>query len=113
MGKNKTENQKPAKQKAEKKYTRAQAEKALSHGADPEQFTKHPNYHVRRKAWTKQGKPLPGSADEQNKFLATLQGTETPKDAEAVPGFYALIRQRILGEVPRATTETSDSGGAS
>lgn len=80
--------------------TRARAEYELSHGADPENFTKHANCHVRRKAWQKMGRPLPEGVEDQNKFLATLQGTETPKDANAVAGFYQLIRQRILKEVP-------------
>jgi hypothetical protein len=84
----------------ERIITRAHAEKLLSGGADPEQFVKHANCHVRRKAWEKMGRPLPTSQDDQNKFLATLQGTETPKDANAVTGFYQLVRQRILKEVP-------------
>ncbi len=84
----------------ERVITRSRAEKLLSGGADPEQFVKHANCHVRRKAWEKMGRPLPENKDEQNKFLATLQGTETPKDAAAVTGFYQLVRQRILKEVP-------------
>lgn len=95
--------EKPRKAKAEKKYTRVQAEKALSHGADPALFTKHSNYHVRRKAWQLQGRPLPEALEEQNKFLCTLQGMPTPKDDTALPGFYALLRQRILKEVPVAS----------
>lgn len=84
--------------KAEKKFTRVQAEKALSAGADPEQFTKHGNYHVRRRCWQLQGRPLPESIDEQNKFLVTLQGTDVPKDSSLVEDFYASLRQRILKE---------------
>lgn len=84
----------------EKKLTRVQAEKALSAGVDPQKFTAHPNYHVRRRAWQLMGRPLPESVDDQNKFLATLQGTEVPKDGEAAKGFYLLLRQRILKEVP-------------
>ena len=83
-----------------KKYTRAQAEKALSAGVDPEKFVDHKNYHVRNKAWKKMGKPLPEGADAQNAFLLTLQGTPAPKDPSALPGFYLLLRQRILKEVP-------------
>lgn len=94
--------EKPRKAKAEKQYTRAQAERALSAGADPTTFTKHPNYHVKRKAWQLMGRPMPEALEEQNKFLATLQGMETPKDDAVLPGFYALVRQRILKEVPVA-----------
>lgn len=90
----------------ERVVTRARAEELLSGGADPEQFVKHSNCHVRRKAWQKMGRPLPEGLDEQNKFLATLQGTETPKDANAVAGFYQLVRQRILKEVPVKAEET-------
>jgi hypothetical protein len=43
--------------KSEKKYTRAQAEKALSAGADPVQFADHPNIHVLKKSWVKMGRP--------------------------------------------------------
>jgi len=84
----------------DKKYTRAQAERALSAGMDPEPFTKHANYHVRRKAWTLMGKPLPEGLEEQNKFLVTLQGTTPPTDKSALEGWYVLLRQRILKEVP-------------
>lgn len=101
---------KPQKVRA-KVITRAQAEKALSTGATPEEFVKHANYHVRRKAWVLMGKILPENKDEANKFLATLQGTETPKDAAALPGFYALIRQRILKEVPVKQEETPAAEG--
>jgi hypothetical protein len=99
---------KPLKEKKEKVFTRAHAEKALSHGADPEKFTKHVNCHVRRKAWEKMGRPLPESRDGQNKFLVTLQGTPVPKDAAAEEGFYTLLRQRILKEVPVKVESQSD-----
>lgn len=102
MGKSKSSGSgdgKPVKNR-EKVVSRARAEKLLSGGADPSTFVKHANCHVRRKAWEKMGRPLPENKDEQNKFLATLQGTETPKDAAAVAGFYLLLRQRILKEVP-------------
>jgi len=99
MGKNSSQETKTKKIR-ERVITRAQAEKALSHGADPTKFVKHGNYHVRRRVWQLQGRPLPENLDEQNKFLATLQGTETPKDAAALVGFYQLIRQRVLKEVP-------------
>jgi hypothetical protein len=84
----------------QKVITRARAEKLLSEGADPTNFAKHGNYHVRRKAWQLMGRPLPEDMGEQNKFLATLQGTETPKDPAALVGFNQLLRQRILKEVP-------------
>lgn len=97
--------------KANKKFTRKKAEKLLANGADPAEmveregkmvgrFTDHPNPHVRRRAWQLMGRPLPEGLDEQNKFLLTLQGTEPPKDASATAGFYLLLRQRLLKEVP-------------
>jgi hypothetical protein len=43
--------------KSEKKYTRAQAEKALSAGVDPSQFANHANIHVLKKSWVKMGQP--------------------------------------------------------
>lgn len=48
---------KPVKVKMEKKYTRAQAEKMLSAGADPSQFAEHANIHVLKKSWVKMGRP--------------------------------------------------------
>jgi len=48
---------KPVKVKAEKKYTRAQAEKMLSSGADPSQFKDHANIHVLKKSWMRMGQP--------------------------------------------------------
>jgi hypothetical protein len=48
---------KPVKVKSEKKYTRAQAEKALSAGVDPSQFADHANIHVLKKSWVKMGRP--------------------------------------------------------
>lgn len=62
----------PIKVKREKKYTRAQAERALSRGVNPEIFTKHQNYHVRAKAWRKMGCPLPEDELERAKFLASI-----------------------------------------
>jgi hypothetical protein len=64
--------EKARKVKAAKVYTRAQAEKALSNGAEPEQFVKHPNYHVRRKAWVLMGRILPDNHEEAAKFLESL-----------------------------------------
>lgn len=86
MGKNKSESGKPAKAKAEKKYTRAQAERALSNGADPAQFANHGNYHVRAKAWVKMGKPLPSDPAEQEKFLKGIHKWVPPvAEAPASP----------------------------
>lgn len=56
--------------------TRAQAERAITQGADPTLFAKHSNYHVRRKAWEKAGRPLSGSWanwPEDLKFLEDLR----------------------------------------
>lgn len=77
--------QKPRKEKAEKKYTRAQAEKALSRGESPEKFTKHPNYHIRAKAWRKMGMPLPENAEERSKFLADIHVKEKAAEPEVAP----------------------------
>lgn len=93
-----------------KLFTRAKAEQALRNGAEPseERFTAHANYHIRRLSWQKMGRPLPEEMSAQNKFLATLQGTPIPKDTSALDGFYQLIRQRILKEVPvKESEETS------
>lgn len=77
---------KPEKVKPERKYTRAQAEKALSAGADPEQFTKHANYHVRAKAWVKMGRPLPeGKEEDQEKFLRSIHQWKAPPEAVSDP----------------------------
>ena len=48
---------KPDKVKSEKKYTRAQAERALSAGVDPSQFADHANIHVLKKSGVKMGRP--------------------------------------------------------
>ena len=64
--------EKTVKEKKEKVLTRAQAEKALTTGVDPEKFVKHPNYHVRSKAWKKLGCPLPTAQEEQEKFLKDI-----------------------------------------
>jgi hypothetical protein len=64
-----------------KPITRAKALKLLKAGADPQQFEKHPNYHVRQAAWKKMGRPLPENADERAKFLADLH----IKDSNAIP----------------------------
>lgn len=69
----------------EKIPTRAKAEKALSAGADPQQYADHPNYHVRRKAWVKMGRPLMSEDTKgQNQFLTTLVGvgSQPPKKPE-------------------------------
>jgi hypothetical protein len=68
--------EKTVKEKKEKVLTRAQAEKALTAGANPENFVKHPNYHVRAKAWRKSGSPLPDNAEERSKFLASIHVKE-------------------------------------
>jgi hypothetical protein len=92
-----------------KLFTRTKAENALREGADPseERFQNHANYHPRRRAWQMMGRPLPEEMSAQNKFLATLQGTETPNDSGALAGFYQLIRQRILKEVPVKEADTT------
>lgn len=60
-------------QKVSKNFiSRRTAEKAIAAGKDPEQFMSHPNYHCKRKAWVKMGKPIMGSADEHAKFLESI-----------------------------------------
>jgi hypothetical protein len=76
---------KPIKSKGTKTYTRMQAERLLSKGADPEPFATHPNYHVKRKAWTKMGKPLPSDPAERTKFLASIKVKETVDAAAESP----------------------------
>jgi len=72
--------------KSEKKYTRAQAEKALTAGADPTLFEKHSNYHVRARAWVKLGRPLPEGKEAQEKFLANLHiKVEVPTEETGEP----------------------------
>jgi hypothetical protein len=74
VGKSKSGSGKPEKVKAERKYTRAQAEKAISAGVDAGQFLKHANYHVRAKAWRKLGQPV---QDDHAKFLAGIHFKDT------------------------------------
>lgn len=83
----------------DKKYTRAQAERALVRGVDPEPFTKHANYHVRYKAWRNMGSPLPGSEQEVNTLLASLRGKDLSKmDKAEAPKLIAVLRHKLLGE---------------
>jgi hypothetical protein len=67
-----------------KLVTRAKALKLLKAGADPQQFEKHPNVHVRQAAWKKMGRPLPENADERAKFLADLHFKEKTLQLEVV-----------------------------
>lgn len=83
---------KPQKEKKEKKYTRAQAERALTAGVNPEQFMKHSNYHVRNKAWKLMGKPLPEDTDEASKFLASIHVKEK-------------VVETVMDEVPVVLSE--------
>ena len=89
---------KPIKVKADKKYTRAQAEKAISAGVDPALFVGHGNYHVRVKAWCRMGKPTPENQDQLNRLLVTFQGRPFPKDAEGQATMIANLRAKFLGE---------------
>jgi hypothetical protein len=76
--------EKVKKVKAEKKYTRAQALRAMSGGADPTTFEKHANYHVKKKAWQLLGSVLPEDAGERAKLLASLhikEKVEAPVEA--------------------------------
>lgn len=98
----------------DKRFSRAKAEHALSNGADPteERFTEHSNYHVRRRSWVLQGRPLPESTEDQNKFLATLQGVEVPKDPKDLPAFYQGVRARVLKEAPPAEVVVEDAAAS-
>lgn len=81
MGKSKED--KPKKVKEAKVFTRAQAEKALANGDNPEKFTNHQNSHVRLKAWKKMGFPLPNSdKDKRNFFVSLCSGLEQEKMKE-------------------------------
>ncbi len=92
--------EKTLKVKKARVHTRNQALRLLTAGSDPKQFLSHASPHVKRRCWQLMGRPLPTDINEQNKFLSTLQGTETPKDPATLEGFYLLLRQRILHEVP-------------
>lgn len=83
---------------AMKKFTRAEAEKALAKGADPSEkrFVQHENYHVRAKAWRKMGMPLPDDVSEQEKFLKSIHTSP-----EKVAGFVKM------GEETPAPEQTS------
>lgn len=54
-----------------REFTRAEAERELANGADPKdsRFTSHANYHVRMKAWAKQGFPIPETEKDRVQFL--------------------------------------------
>jgi hypothetical protein len=52
--------------------TRAQAERAILHGANPAEFTHHANYHVRLRAWKAAGGEGPLSMDEAKRILPGL-----------------------------------------
>ena len=67
---------KPTKVKSEKKYTRAQAEKALSAGVDPSQFADHANIHVLKKSWVKMGRP------ENHSYLSKVKTKAAEKAAK-------------------------------
>lgn len=64
---------KPAKVKTKKGYTRAQAERALSADADPEQFANHANIHVLKKSWVKMGRPENHSYVDRVKAKAAVK----------------------------------------
>lgn len=78
-------NKKASRVKGVKVFTRKQAEKALTTGADPELFVKHANYHVRAKAWKKMGSPLPENSEERSKLLASLHIKEKVEVVEVEP----------------------------
>lgn len=67
---------KPVKVKSEKKYTRAQAERALSAGADPSLFADHANIHVLKKSWMKMGCP------ENHSYVSRTKAKATEKAAK-------------------------------
>ena len=59
---------------AMKKFTRSDADKALSKGADPseDRFVKHANYHVRRRSFLLMGKELPTDPEAREKLCKEL-----------------------------------------
>lgn len=58
-----------------RQMTRARAERAISGGADPTPFLGHGNYHVRRKAWVKLGRPMPIDKAERAALATSLKVT--------------------------------------
>ena len=70
---------KPVKVKTERKYTRAQAEKLLSAGADPSQFADHPNIHVLKKSWVKMGRPESHNYVNRAKAKAAEKAAKSPQ----------------------------------
>ena len=71
---------------AEKKFTRAKAERELSkEGVNPNdpRFLEHPNYHVRARAWVLMGRPLPDNQAELEKVLKDLRVKNHAKVGEA------------------------------
>jgi hypothetical protein len=85
-----------------KTVTRAQAERALAAGADPIKFKNHPNYHVRQKAWRKDGRHLGTDPVEAKRFLDSIK-MKLPKEEWA--SRFPLTEDEIL-KLESATTES-------
>ena len=73
---------KPRLKGAAKQITRAQANRLLSNGADPNdaRFVSHPNYHIRKRSWVARGKPLPEDPTERSKFLTSIRVKEIKEE---------------------------------
>lgn len=59
---------------AKKSFTRAKAERLLANGTNPseERFTKHANYHVRRRSFVLRRSPMPDNETDRAKLMADL-----------------------------------------
>jgi hypothetical protein len=67
--------------------TRAQAERAIAQGANPELFEGHKNYHVRYKALRKQGKLAGGNPD----LMLDLAKRVRPNHTARLDAFFASL----------------------
>ena len=99
--------------KTEKKkqgVTRAQAERALANGADPVLFKTHPNYHVRSKAWKKDGRRLGTDPAEAARFLETIK-VKLPREewAARFPLTDAELQQLEAATSEAAWNDTCDA----
>jgi hypothetical protein len=93
---------KGSKEKSAKRYSRAQAIKAMKNGGcPPEQFldmenpyrfpdvknphlrSSHPNYHARNLAWKLMGRPMPFEGAEKTKFLKSIHVKDDSAVVEA------------------------------
>jgi hypothetical protein len=99
-----SKDKKPIKVKAPKTYTRAQAERIISHSMPDvaKNFLTHPNYHVRSKAFVRLGKQLPENQAEQDAILFGLQGRKKADcSPETVTEIVAKMRAKYFPPPPQ------------